>query len=150
MATHTSVLSLENPRDWGAWWAAIYGVTQSRTRLKWHSSSSSSSHFPVGKDCTRFPLNYHIKSWWKLNHLQDFKGLPPSAYLQDCVLLSWHSHNGSGRGSGWGSSTIDSTKRQTNVHVDFGQEETCIPSLSMYLRALEMWKLVECSPSPCA
>ena len=25
---------LENPRDWGAWWAAIYGVTQSRTRLK--------------------------------------------------------------------------------------------------------------------
>ena len=29
---------LENPRDGGAWWAAIYGVTQSRTRLKWHSS----------------------------------------------------------------------------------------------------------------
>ena len=25
---------LENPRDRGAWWAAIYGVTQSRTRLK--------------------------------------------------------------------------------------------------------------------
>ena len=22
---------LENPRDWGAWWAAIYGVAQSRT-----------------------------------------------------------------------------------------------------------------------
>ena len=34
---------LENPRDGGAWWAAIYGVTQSRTRLKWLSSSSSSS-----------------------------------------------------------------------------------------------------------
>ena len=26
---------LENPRDWGAWWAAVYGVAQSRTRLKW-------------------------------------------------------------------------------------------------------------------
>ena len=26
---------LENPRDGGAWWAAFYGVTQSRTRLKW-------------------------------------------------------------------------------------------------------------------
>ena len=26
----------------GAWWAAVYGVTQSRTRLKWLSSSSSS------------------------------------------------------------------------------------------------------------
>ena len=33
---------LENPRDKGAWWAAIYGVTQSRTRLKWLSSSSIS------------------------------------------------------------------------------------------------------------
>ena len=22
---------LENPRDWGAWWAAVYGVAQSRT-----------------------------------------------------------------------------------------------------------------------
>ena len=32
---------LENPRDGGAWWAAIYGVTQSWTRLKWLSSSSS-------------------------------------------------------------------------------------------------------------
>ena len=35
---------LENPRDGRAWWAAIYGVTQSRTRLKWLSSSSSNSH----------------------------------------------------------------------------------------------------------
>ena len=31
---------LENPRDGGAWWAAVYGVTQSRTQLKWLSSSS--------------------------------------------------------------------------------------------------------------
>ena len=31
---------LENPRDKGAWWAAIYGVSQSWTRLKWLSSSS--------------------------------------------------------------------------------------------------------------
>ena len=32
---------LENPRDRGAWWAAIYGVAQSRTQLKRLSSSSS-------------------------------------------------------------------------------------------------------------
>ena len=32
---------LENPRDGGAWWAAVYGVAQSWTRLKWLSSSSS-------------------------------------------------------------------------------------------------------------
>ena len=34
---------LENPMDGGAWWAAVYGVTQSWTRLKRLSSSSSSS-----------------------------------------------------------------------------------------------------------
>ena len=34
---------LENPRDGGAWWAAVYGVAQSQTRLKWLSRSSSSS-----------------------------------------------------------------------------------------------------------
>ena len=33
---------LENPRDRGAWWAAVCGVAQSRTRLKQLSSSSSS------------------------------------------------------------------------------------------------------------
>ena len=32
---------LENPRDRGAWWAVVYGVAQSRTRLKRLSNSSS-------------------------------------------------------------------------------------------------------------
>ena len=31
---------LENPRDGGAWWVAVYGVTQSWTRLTRLSSSS--------------------------------------------------------------------------------------------------------------
>ena len=35
---------LENPRHGGVWWAAVYGVAQGRTRLKWLSSSSSSSY----------------------------------------------------------------------------------------------------------
>ena len=35
---------LENPRDGGAWWAAVCGVARSRTRLKRLSSSSSSNH----------------------------------------------------------------------------------------------------------
>ena len=34
---------LENPRDGGAWWAAVYGFAQSWTRLKRLSSSSSGS-----------------------------------------------------------------------------------------------------------
>ena len=33
---------LENPWDGGAWWAAIYGVAQSRAQLKRLGSSSSS------------------------------------------------------------------------------------------------------------
>ena len=40
MAPHSSIC-LENSRDGGAWWAAVYGVTQSRTRLKRLGSSSS-------------------------------------------------------------------------------------------------------------
>ena len=36
---------LENSRDGGAWWAAVYGVAQSQTRLKWLNSSSSSMSF---------------------------------------------------------------------------------------------------------
>ena len=34
---------LENPRDGGAWWAAVYGVAQGQTRLKRLSSRSSES-----------------------------------------------------------------------------------------------------------
>ena len=37
---------LENPRDGGAWWAAVYGVAQSWTWLKRLSSSSSSNRYP--------------------------------------------------------------------------------------------------------
>ena len=34
---------LRNPREGGAWWASVYGVAQSRTRLKRLSSSSNLS-----------------------------------------------------------------------------------------------------------
>ena len=40
MAAHSSVLAWRIPGTGGAWWAAIYVVTQSRTRLKRLSSSS--------------------------------------------------------------------------------------------------------------
>ena len=46
---------LENPRDGGPWWAAVYGVTQSRTRLKQLSSSSSlECKFHDGRDFILF------------------------------------------------------------------------------------------------
>ena len=44
---------LENPRDRGAWWAAVCGVTQSWTRLKRHSSSNVAGLWPL--DGNRVP-----------------------------------------------------------------------------------------------
>ena len=54
---------LKNPRDGGAWWAAVYGVAQSQTQLKQLSSSSNmSAHdgpFPklqhTGNSCFTVP-----------------------------------------------------------------------------------------------
>ena len=60
-------------QGWGAWWAAVYGVAQSRTRLKWLSSSSSSSRAILNQKLLP------IESWkWHLlkpslcNHTQPF------------------------------------------------------------------------------
>ena len=55
---------LENPRDGGAWWTAVYEVAQSRTRLKRPSSSSSmvkciSSYAVTWFHC----LSLHSLSW---------------------------------------------------------------------------------------
>ena len=43
---------LENPRDGGAWWAAVYGVAQSWTRLKRLSSSNHYSEIILGLTCS--------------------------------------------------------------------------------------------------
>ena len=53
---------LENPRDGGAWWAAVYGVTHSRTRLKRLSSSSSGStkQHTAAKENWAFLINWCV------------------------------------------------------------------------------------------
>ena len=65
MATHSSVLAW-SPRDGGAWWAAVYGVTQNQTWLKWLAAvaaaggtvlSTSQSLFQLTN--TRRGLNYY-------------------------------------------------------------------------------------------
>ena len=57
---------LENPRDGGALWAAIYGVAQSWTRLKRLSSSSSSIPFWE-------PRESNLVSLQSKKHLQTFQ-----------------------------------------------------------------------------
>ena len=54
---------LENPRDRGAWWAAVYGVTQSRTRLKWLSSSSSISWLVTIQKISSFKNVWSLIIW---------------------------------------------------------------------------------------
>ena len=58
---------LENPRDSATWWAAIYGVAQSRTQLKQLSSSSSVIMDVIVLNCWDQEINiktnkkYHLK-----------------------------------------------------------------------------------------
>ena len=67
---------LENARDEGAWWAAIYGVAQSRTQLKWLSSSSSSVSIPHS-------LQSELKAIW----LEDIQVFLTAMLLQDAFFL---------------------------------------------------------------
>ena len=62
---------LEDPRDGGSWWAAVYGVTQSRTRLKQLSSSN--------KEGLGYPLQYS----WAVLVSQMVKNLPA---MQELLL----------------------------------------------------------------
>ena len=55
---------LENPRDGGAWWAAVYGVAQSRTQLKRLSSSSSSSKYYQKKNGSSYQSPWEGLSRW--------------------------------------------------------------------------------------
>ena len=68
---------LENPRDGGAWWAAVYGVTQSWTRLKRLSISScwASCPWPLGM-CT-VPLS-SLASFFEPQHSVPHR---PEAFL---------------------------------------------------------------------
>ena len=60
---------LENPRDGGAWWAAVYGVAQSWTRLKRLSSSRRYEH----------PSNYSVKSTMLEKWTRNYKNIKESA-----------------------------------------------------------------------
>ena len=67
---------LENPRDGGAWWAAVYGVTQSRMRL------SSSSRI-----CLKASGSHHAFSIEDLVFLFPFMGGMLKLKLHMCVCM---------------------------------------------------------------
>ena len=74
---------LENPRDGGAWWAAVYGVSQSQTRLKRLSSSSSNKRYSKRYDPKE------IAFWGNLNIFGRLCGLHQCQYPGlDAMLLS--------------------------------------------------------------
>ena len=59
---------LENPRDGGAWSAAVYGVAQSRTRLKRLSSSSSTLSSTVLFQMSVSPCRSYSLIWLENSH----------------------------------------------------------------------------------
>ena len=65
---------LENPRDGGAWWAAVFGVTQSRTWLKQLSSSSSSMDMIIW---------FLSQSFDMINYINLFKNVEPTLQTWD-------------------------------------------------------------------
>ena len=58
---------LENPRDGGAWWAAVSGVAQSQTRQKWLSSSSSMLY---SLRITRYLYGFALVFMWSWTRCQ--------------------------------------------------------------------------------
>ena len=76
---------LENPRDGGAWWATVYAVAQSRTRLKWLSSSR----------CFSGTLIFLMTQWmlpiWSLVPLPFLKPawVSGSSWFTYCWSLAW-------------------------------------------------------------
>ena len=60
---------LVNPRDKGAWWAAVYGVAQSQTRLKRLSSSSASLQYTLSNGMEQLTHCYSQTLGWSLRAL---------------------------------------------------------------------------------
>ena len=88
---------LENPRDGGAWWAAVYGVAQHQTRLKRLSSSRSSNGAPDENLNTEtwvrflgwqhYVLTSHISAR-RVTYPENKRGFPFGTYPDSALWVS--------------------------------------------------------------
>ena len=80
---------LENPRDGGAWWAATYGIAQSRTQLKQLSSSSSWGAYERNEFSE--PTGLHLLIHRMLNSLTSYRCLTfrlPAPFVAN-LCIAW-------------------------------------------------------------
>ena len=80
---------LENPRDGGAWWAAVYGISQSQTRLKWHSSSKHKALRPKFSSVESLSRVQFFVTPWTAAHQASLSSPTPRAYLNSCSSRQW-------------------------------------------------------------
>ena len=86
MATHSSVLSWRIPGTGGAWWAAVYGVAQSRTQLKRLSSNSSSR--PFRYDQNQIPYDYTVDVTNRFKGLDLIDRVPDELWMETGIKTS--------------------------------------------------------------
>ena len=97
---------LENPRDGGAWQAAIYGVAQSRTRLKRLSSSNSR---PSGRAVKNLPADAGTQET-RVRLLGWEDPLESEIALQYSCLGNFHGQRSLEAYSPWGHKESDKTE----------------------------------------
>ena len=96
---------LENPMDGGAWWAAICGVTQSRTWLK-RLSSSSSSNIPTDKEWSDnvFGLSLSTSPLQRQTHTMNSRSV-----LQLFPVPTAGAEGSGGKGQSWARPHLDTS-----------------------------------------
>ena len=80
---------LENPRDRGAWWAAVSGFAQSQTQLKWLSSSSSSYVLDTYIYIIYIYIIYLILTTFFKKSEVEFKGYIVSCNFSPQICILW-------------------------------------------------------------
>ena len=79
---------LENPRDGGAWWAAVYGVAQSLTWLKRLSSSRENNAVVQGDRVSLHLQDPPCHEWGRITTVNSLQG--SCSFLWTSKNTSWH------------------------------------------------------------